>query len=132
MSFNQPSAGEKVFYPHTMGSIIFWAIIRAAIVIVISLWLYEYAKWIEYGVWWMITLGAIGIVVGYPAQIQYRMYKERTRNVLSGTLCSTCKYFEPIAVLCSRYDEHVSESYIPCEGMDWEPPSSDERSERAE
>ena len=112
---------NRVSYPHTLGSIIFWALIRGALLMVVSLWLHDYARWIDYGVWWMVTVGAIGVVVGYPAQLQYRAYVERSKRVISGTLCSTCKHFEPGAVMCSILDEHVSENVIPCEGLQWEP-----------
>ncbi len=122
-------APSNMPYPRTVGSIVTWAIVRAAIVIILSLVLYEYVKWIEYGVWWMVTFAALFAVVLYPAQIQYRLFKESTKNIVSGTLCSTCKYFEPTAIMCTMFDEHVSETYIPCEGVNWEPLSAEGKEE---
>ena len=108
-----------------MGSIVTWAIIRAAIVIVISFVLLEYVPWIEYGVRWMISMAALFAVVLYPAQIQYRLYKEGTKNIVAHSLCSSCKHFEETAVMCLVLDEHVTESYLPCEGLRWEPVSAE-------
>ena len=33
------------------------------------------------------------------------------------------EHFESSAQICSKYDEHITENHIPCEGMDWEPHS---------
>ncbi len=110
-------------YRNTIGSIVSWAILRTAILIVLSLLAYEYVGWVDYGLWWSVTAIAFYAVVLHPMQIQYRLFKEETRRVMDGTLCSTCKYFEETGVLCSRLDEHVTEDVIPCEGELWEPKS---------
>jgi len=112
---------EKRTYRNTIGSIVSWAIFRAAAVIGISLLISEYLPWLDPFTQWGVTLLILYGVVLHPMQIQYRIYREETKNVMEGTLCSTCKYFEPTGVMCSRLDEHVSEEDIPCEGELWEP-----------
>jgi len=92
-----------------------------------SAWmLSEYVPWMEYGVWWTITIISIYAIVIHPMQVQYQIYKHETEKVMSGTLCSTCKFFEPTGVLCAKLDVHVSEDDIPCEGELWEPRSVDD------
>lgn len=113
--------GGKRTYRYTVGSIVTWAIFRAAAVIGIMLLVSEYVRWLDYGTWWGATLLLFYAVVLHPMQIQYRIYKDETKNVMEGTLCSTCRYFEPTGVMCSKLDEHVSEDHIPCDGELWEP-----------
>lgn len=108
-------------YRNTVGSIVSWALFRAAIVIGIALLLVEYVRWIDYSTWVILTLIMVYAVVIHPLQVQYRIYREETARVMEGTLCSTCKYFEPTGVMCAKLDEHVSEDYIPCGGELWEP-----------
>lgn len=112
---------------HTLGSIITWALVRTVVVIFLALWLHDYVRWLQYEVWWGIVVATIVAAVIYPAQIQYRIYREETHEVVTNTLCSSCRHFEPTAVMCSRYDEHVTEGYLPCDGMDWEPLSVEEK-----
>jgi hypothetical protein len=116
----------KTEYRNTVGSIVSWAIIRAMVVILVSLLLYEYMHWVDYGLWWTVTALALYAVVIHPMQVQYRMFREETREVMEGTLCSSCKYFEETGVLCSKLDEHVTEDRIPCEGQLWEPRQFDD------
>jgi membrane protein YdbS with pleckstrin-like domain len=108
-------------YRNTIGSIVSWALFRAAIVIGIALLVVEYVEWLDYATWMIMTLIMIYAAVIHPMQVQYRIYTEETRNIMEGTLCSSCKYFEPTGVMCSKLDEHVSEDVIPCEGELWEP-----------
>jgi hypothetical protein len=128
----EPDEGESVTdgtaphaprYRYTVGSIVAWALFRAAAVVIGSLLLYEYFRWVDYPMWWMITIMLFYAIVIHPIQVQYRIFREETRAVMSGTLCASCKYFEPTGVVCSKLDEHVSETYIPCEGQLWEPRS---------
>lgn len=111
-------------YRNTIGSIVTWGIIRAAIVMLLSWFVGDMVGWLDYGTWWMLTVLIFYAAVLHPMQVQYRLYKEETAQVMDGTLCSTCRYFEPTGVLCSKLDEHVSEHDIPCEGELWEPTSS--------
>jgi len=113
------SAGRQ--YRHTIGSIVAWAIFRLALVMIGALLLYEYVRWIDYSLWWAVTAISLYAFVGHPIQIQYRIYKEETRRVVTETLCASCRFFEVTGVLCSKLDEHVSEDSIPCEGELWEP-----------
>jgi hypothetical protein len=116
----------KRMYRNTLGSIVSWAIFRAAAVIFGAWLLNEYAPWLDYGVWWGVTLISIYAIVIHPITIQYHLYKQDTSNVVSGTLCSTCRHFEKGSVLCLKLDEHVSEDDIPCEGELWEPKGFDD------
>lgn len=115
----------KRTYRNTLGSIISWAIFRAAAVIFLAWLLSEYVPWLDYGVWWGITLISIYAVVIHPITVQYQMYKQDTADVVSGTLCSTCRHFDPQSILCQKLDEHVTEDDIPCEGELWEPKGYD-------
>ncbi|PLX32633.1 MAG: hypothetical protein C0600_01905 [Ignavibacteria bacterium] len=111
-------------YRNTIGSIVSWGIFRAAIVMLLSWVVGDLVGWLDYGTWWMLTVLIFYAAVLHPMQVQYRLYKEETAQVMEGTLCSSCRYFEPTGVLCSKLDEHVSEDDIPCEGELWEPKPS--------
>jgi glucan phosphoethanolaminetransferase (alkaline phosphatase superfamily) len=101
-----------------MGEIIFWGIIRTAILIV-SLWFSH--NYVDYKFWWTITIISIYAVVLHPAFIQYQLFLQKNKPVLEDSLCSICKHFDETAVLCSKYDEHPEKNYIPCDKIDWEP-----------
>lgn len=103
-----------------MGSIVFWGIIRTAILIPVLWFLYGI---MDYRYWWMFGLLAIYGVILHPAMIQYRMFLEENKQILTNTLCSTCKNFDKTAVLCLMHDQHPTEDEIPCGGVDWEPES---------
>ena len=105
-----------------MGGIIFWGIVRTALMIA-ALWiLFDY---IEYQYWFVLTIMSVYGIIIHPAVIQYRLFSEENKAVLEGTLCSSCKHFERSAVLCAKHDEHPTQNYIPCDGIDWEPKLSD-------
>ena len=112
---------EETGYQNTIGSIVSWAIIRSAIVLFAAWLIGEYVHWLDYSTWWLMTILIFYAAVLHPMQIQYRLFREQTKNIMEGTLCSSCRYFEPSGVLCSKLDEHVSEENIPCEGELWEP-----------
>lgn len=101
-----------------MGKIVFWALIRIAILIPV---LWYATEWVDYKFWWIIAGMGIYAVVFHPAIIQYRMFREENREVLEDTICSQCRHFDGSAVLCMKYDEHPKEDYVPCDGVDWEP-----------
>lgn len=101
-----------------MGRIIYWGLIRVAILIPV-LWIF--IEWIDYKFWWIIAVMAVYGVVIHPAIIQYRLFTEENQQILEDTICSQCKHFDTSAVLCTKYDEHPTEEYIPCDGVDWEP-----------
>ena len=101
-----------------MGEIVFWTIIRATVTI-IGLWIIE--SQIDFQLWWIISIAAIYVLVIHPAIVSYRWFEERNKKVIESTLCSSCKNFDPSAVLCIKYDKHPTENYVPCEGVEWEP-----------
>lgn len=102
----------------TLGSIVFWGLVRLAITIV-GLWILFY--YLDYGTWWMLGIVSLYVIVIHPAIIQYDMFKDRSKPIVNSTLCSSCKYFDETAVLCTALDEHPEENYLPCKGELWEP-----------
>jgi hypothetical protein len=76
-----------------------------------------------YSEWWTVTVAALYGIVVYPAQIQYYYFKKTSKRLVEQTLCSSCRYFNPDGLHCTRLDEHISEDYLPCEGEGWEPKS---------
>lgn len=101
-----------------MGAIVFWTIIRIAILIPL-LWIAT--DYIDYKYWWMIVSMSIYGFIIHPAFIQYKLFSDENREIITNTLCSSCQHFDETAVLCLKYDEHPTEKEIPCEGRDWEP-----------
>lgn len=101
-----------------MGRIIYWALIRIAVLIPL-LWIF--IDWIDYKFWWIIVVMSVYGVVIHPAIVQYRLFTEEHKEILEDTICSQCKHFDSSAILCTKYDEHPTENYIPCDGVDWEP-----------
>jgi hypothetical protein len=101
-----------------LGEIVFWTIIRTAITIP-GLWILK--SHIDFQIWWMISVAAIYVLIIHPAIVSYRWFEERNKKVIDSTLCSSCKSFDPSAVLCMKYDKHPTENYIPCDGIEWEP-----------
>ena len=101
-----------------MGHIIFWAIIRTAVLIPV-LWflmgLIEYKYW-----WWLVILSVYGIII-HPMAIQFKIFYEENKEIIEQTLCTSCKHFDSTAVLCMKHDEHPTLKTLPCEGLDWEP-----------
>lgn len=106
---------------HTLGSIIWLAMIRLILTILICWYLKDHFN--DYSEWWMITVAAIYGIAIYPAQIQYNYFKRTSRRVMEQTLCSSCRYFNAEGLHCMQLDEHVSETYLPCAGEGWEPKS---------
>jgi hypothetical protein len=103
-----------------MGEIIFWTIIRTALMIPI-IWLAQ--GYMDYSLWWTSSLLVIYGVVVHPTIVQYQHFKEANKEVIEFTLCSSCKSFDESAVLCLKHDEHPTKDYLPCNGVNWEPRS---------
>lgn len=101
-----------------MGGIIFWGIIRTAVLIP-ALWFLQ--GYIEYKYWWWFGIMAVYGVIIHPAMIQYRFFIEENKEIVNNTLCSTCKHFDKTAILCLIHDKHPTLKKLPCEGADWEP-----------
>jgi hypothetical protein len=101
-----------------MGDIVFWALVRMAIVIP-AIW--ALAGYFNSQFWWLIGFFAIYGIVFHPAIIKYRQFEVENKEVIELSLCSSCKHFDRSAVLCMKYDQHPSKDYLPCEGTAWEP-----------
>jgi len=115
-----PRSGE---HRYTLGSIIWYALLRLVATIVIAWYLKDHLVNLAYGEWWSITMLSLYGIVIYPAQIQYRHFKKTSRRLLEQTLCSSCRHFNPEGLHCMMLDDHVSEFHLPCEGEGWEPKS---------
>lgn len=107
---------------HTLGSIIWLAMLRLTVTIFVA-WYLKDQFHNNYGEWWTVTVAALYGIVIYPAQIQYHYFKKTSKRLVEQTLCSSCRYFNPEGLHCTRLDEHISEDYLPCEGEGWEPKS---------
>ena len=101
-----------------MGAIVYWTILRMAILIPL-LWIGT--DYIEYKYWWMVVSMSIYGFIFHPAFIQYRLFTEEHKEVITNSLCSSCSHFDETAVLCLKYDEHPTQEVIPCDGGEWEP-----------
>ena len=102
----------------TTGSIVSGALMRALLVVVVG-----FAMWNWRGdeTTYAVTLLLMWGYVAYPAYRQYSIFNKHIEEIQIDTLCGQCKHFNPTGQTCFRYDEHVSNDYIPCEGLDWEP-----------
>lgn len=101
-----------------MGAIVYWTLIRIAIVLPL-IWFTK--DFFDEKYWFIMGSLSLALFVIYPAYHSYKNFIEQNKNVISSTLCSSCKHFDQSAVLCMKYDKHPTENYIPCEGNDWEP-----------
>lgn len=101
-----------------MGEIVYKILIKFGLTLII-LWFLKNQFDEKY--FWIVSALAIFFFVINPAYMAYKQFLEKNENIVSGTLCSSCKHFDTSAVLCIKYDKHPTESYIPCEGKDWEP-----------
>jgi len=101
-----------------MGEIIFWTIMRTAIVIPV-VWILR--SYIDDQLWLMIGIAAIYGIIIHPAILSYKKFEMKNKELIDSSLCSTCKHFDPSAVLCLKHDKHPTVNYIPCEGEHWEP-----------
>ncbi len=110
----------------TMGSIVWGGLVRTGLIVVTSWALVEYFELRDY---WMVPLLAIVGLVIYPAYRQYYHFTGRIEVMQEETMCGSCKHFDPTSQLCRIYDEHVSTTYIPCEGDSWEPLTYEERAQ---
>jgi hypothetical protein len=104
-----------------MGEIVFWTILRIAVVIPI-LWIL--GSYVSQQIWWLISVATIYAAIIHPAVIHYKFFKTKNKDVLESTLCSTCENFDETAVLCMLHDKHPTKIFLPCEGLDWTPKSS--------
>ncbi len=119
---SRPESGGAP-YNHTLGSIIWMALLRLAVTLFVAWYLKDHFN--VYSEWWLVTGLAIYGIAIYPAQIQYEYFKLNNRRLIEETLCSSCRYYRPENLHCTLLDEHVSEHYLPCEGEEWEPKAFD-------
>lgn len=103
-----------------MGDIIYYAIIRTAVLIPVLWIVYEY-KYLDYRTWWLLGILSIYGVIIHPAIVQYQIFLQKNKEIIENTLCSSCKNFDKTAVLCLKHDKHPNKYSLPCEGIDWEP-----------
>lgn len=109
--------------PLTIGEIVFWTLVRAAVIIPV-VWFSQ--PYFDYSLWWMGSAVFIYAGIIHPAIIHFNLYREDNKPIFEGTLCSSCKHFDKSAILCVKHDEHPSTEFLPCEGLDWEPKSVDD------
>jgi len=101
-----------------LGEIVYKTIIRLALTILI-VWFSK--DFFDQKFFWIISVLAIFLFVFHPTYLSYKKFIDENKNVISNTLCSTCKHFDQSAIICMKYDKHPTENFIPCEGTDWEP-----------
>lgn len=101
-----------------MGEIIYKTILRLAVTI-LAVWFSK--DFFDEKFFWIISILAIFFFVFHPAYSSYKKFIDENKNIITNTLCSTCKHFNPTAIICMKYDKHPTENFIPCEGTDWEP-----------
>lgn len=102
----------------TTGSIIWGVLLRSIIIMMLSFFVVEQID--NRSVWW-IAFFSFWFLAAYPAFRQFQVFNSRMKEFEESTLCGNCKKFEKGSQLCTLYDEHVSQNYIPCDGQDWEP-----------
>lgn len=91
-----------------------------------SLWIAK--DYMNYQLWFTVSLLAIYGIVIHPTTIHYRLFVEKNQEIIESTLCSSCKNFDESAVLCLKHDEHPTREYLPCEGLDWTPVNNEAES----
>lgn len=106
----------------TTGSIVFGVIVRTAIIMIVGFYLVDYYYF--RGNWWVIAL-ALWFLVAYPAYRRYNKFNKEIEEFSEDTLCGKCKYFDKSSKLCTIYDQHPTETFIPCDGESWEPRSEE-------
>lgn len=101
-----------------MGEIIYWLLIRMAVVI-LALWYISENFYFKF--FWTFGFIIIYLAVFHPAYVKYKKFIHKNKPILEDTLCSKCKHFDETAVLCMKHDKHPDENFIPCEGEHWDP-----------
>jgi len=100
-----------------MGEIIFWTLIRTFLVIPTNIFLMDI---IDFRFWWILLFVSVYGIIIHPTIIQYKLFEQKNKDIISNSLCSSCKHFDETAVICMKYDKHPSLQEIPCNGKDWE------------
>ena len=105
----------------TTGTVVLGALIRLSIIMLGTWWISD--VW-ELHQFWPIVSIMVVMIVFYPAYRELTLFSHTVESLKESTMCGSCIHFEPSAQICSKYDEHITEQHIPCEGMDWEPYST--------
>jgi len=100
-----------------LGEIVYKTLIRF-VLILLTLWFFK--NLFDEKFFWIVSILAIYLFVFHPAFLSYKIFVDENKNVITNSLCSTCKHFNESAVLCTKYDKHPTDNFIPCEGTDWE------------
>lgn len=100
-----------------MGGIIYWGLLRTAVVMVMLWFSYDY---FQHNFFWIIFTLSVYLIVIHPIVSEYKKFISQNKNIISNSLCAKCKHFNETAVLCMKYDEHPKDNYTPCDGVDWE------------
>lgn len=118
LRMNPPDyATDQPYY--TTGSIVAAGLLRIAVIATIAFLLnaqFESSSW-----WWTLVLFALWSLGAYPAWVQYKKFNDHVQELHHGTLCGSCRHFNPTNQLCMVLDEHVTTEKPPCEGEAWEP-----------
>lgn len=117
LRMREPEGAERPYY--TTGSIVGAALLRLAVLATVLMLLnerYGSTKW-----WWTVALFSLWGIGAYPAWVQYRRFNDSVDKITEGTLCGSCRHFDPTNQLCMVLDEHVTSDAPPCEGEAWEP-----------
>lgn len=101
-----------------LGDIVYKSLLRLGLALIV-LWFTK--DYFSEKFFWIISILAIYLFVVYPMIMAYKRFIEDNRNIVTNTLCASCKQFDKTAILCLKYDKHPNEDFIPCEGKDWEP-----------
>ncbi|HEX7356960.1 MAG TPA: hypothetical protein VF270_04550 [Ignavibacteriaceae bacterium] len=101
-----------------MGEIIYKTLIRFVLTL-LTLWFGK--DYFGEKFFWIISILAIYFFVIHPGYLAYSKFIEENKNLITNSLCSSCIHFNESAVLCTKYDKHPTDNFIPCEGTDWNP-----------
>lgn len=101
-----------------MGEIIYKTLLRFVFTL-LTLWFVK--DYFDQKYFWIFSALAIYFFAFHPAYLAYKNFLEKNEKIISETLCSTCKHFNETAIICTKYDKHPTEDFIPCEGTAWEP-----------
>lgn len=102
----------------TTGSIIAGAIFRTAIIMILALALNAV---FDFRSNWVIILLALWFLVAYPAYKKYQKFNDQEDQLSDSIICGSCIHYDKSAQLCTLYDQHIKEDFIPCDGLEWEP-----------
>lgn len=118
---------ERELYPHlfpgkytprdTVGSIVFWALLKTAILVIVVWILTDYYS-LRGQLWF--SLFSIWLIAFWPAWRQYQRYANAQKLINENSLCAKCRHYNGSAIVCTLLDEHVSARHTPCEGESWE------------